>query len=416
MRKLVSIVLVLTFLNGLSAGTSEATDFYPQRIILNLTSEPESSIAVTWRTEKTLDSAVVQFAEATDWIDFKENVIEVNANRTRFITGELDTVFHYSAVLSELKASTQYVYRVGVNKFWSEWFQFTTAGKYPEPFKLIYFGDPQNDIKEHCSRVFRQAYKTAPDASFWLFAGDIVTWPKDSLYGEFFHAGSFIFANTPLILTPGNHDRVLMENGKPARDEQGKVIVMDKVDELWNHHFTLPENGLVGFEETSFFVDYQGVRIIMIQTNDENRLTGQAKWIESLLKDNPNRWTVVSFHHPVYSATSGRDDDKSRIALQPLFDKYSVDLVLTGHDHVYSRSFKLVGNQKVSWDKPGTVYVVSVSGTRMYPVKTDEISIMAKTGGNVQLFQVLTVSQHSLRYESYTATGKLYDHFELKKK
>ena len=66
-------------------------------------------------------------------------------------------------------------------------------------------------------------------------------------------------------------------------------------------------------------------------------------------------------------------------------------------------------------NEPGTVYVVSVSGPKMYSVNSNYNYIMAKTGGNVQLFQTISVNGGKLNYESYTATGELYDSFELNK-
>ena len=69
-------------------------------------------------------------------------------------------------------------------------------------------------------------------------------------------------------------------------------------------------------------------------------------------------------------------------------------------------------------DQTGTVYVVSVSGGKMYDIGDD----WAAKGGqrdriaeNTQLFQVITVEGDRLKYESYTAVGELYDAFDLVK-
>ena len=62
------------------------------------------------------------------------------------------------------------------------------------------------------------------------------------------------------------------------------------------------------------------------------------------------------------------------------------------------------------------MYVVSVSGPKMYTVNSQYKDLMAKIGGNVQLFQVIAVDSGKLKYDSYTAAGKLYDSFELTKK
>ncbi|MBK8946351.1 MAG: metallophosphoesterase [Ignavibacteriae bacterium] len=261
-----------------------------------------------------------------------------------------------------------------------------------------------------------EAFKNTPDASFWLFAGDIVSEPEDEQYEELFYAGGFIFGTMPSIIVTGNHDiGYLMENGKIVRDKKGKKQRGNKVAEMWKEQFTLPENGIAEYNETSYSIDYQGVRFIIVNTNDEKDLSLQIPWLENLLKNNINKWTVVAFHHPIYSAGRDRDDDDTRNAFLPLFDKYGVDLVLTGHDHAYARSYKIKNGERVGEDESGTVYVVSVSGPKMYSVNSNYNHIMAKTGGNVQLFQTISINNNILNYESLTVTGELYDSFELKK-
>jgi len=96
----------------------------------------------------------------------------------------------------------------------------------------------------------------------------------------------------------------------------------------------------------------------------------------------------------------------------PIFDKYNVDIVLTGHDHAYARSYKIRDGKRVDEDENGTVYVVSVNGPKMYSVNSTYNDIMAKTGGNIQLFQIINIDNNNLTYKSYTSTGRLYDSFD----
>lgn len=388
----------------------------PQRIVLNLTETPSTSIAVTWRTIGEIKKPEVQIAEPTNWIEFKKNYRSVDLRNIKVITDENFEVFHHSAIIKGLKPNTLYAYRVGGDTIWSEWNQFKTAQDKAESFKFVFLGDPQTDIKEDCSRVFREAYKTAPDAAFWLIPGDITNAPKDEQYDEFFHAGGFIFGTTPSILTADWHDYdYKRKDGEFVRDGNGNKIKGDSPSNLYLEHFTLPENGMPEYKETSYYLDYQGVRIIVINTFFKDKLNEQVPWLEKLLANNPNKWTIVSFHHPFYSAGANRDDAETRNTFLPIFDKYHVDLVLTGHDHAYARSYKLRNGEKVPWHGKGTVYVVSVSGSKMYSVNTTYNDIMAKIGGNIQLFQIISVEGEVLIYKSYTVTGSLYDSFELSK-
>lgn len=159
--------------------------------------------------------------------------------------------------------------------------------------------------------------------------------------------------------------------------------------------------------------DYQGVRVIVLNSQRTDLLAAQALWLEERLKNNRNRWTVVAFHHPVFSLARTRDNPEIRDAWKPLFDKYGVDLVLQGHDHLYGRGENIGGGPQRREDA-GTVYVVSVGGPTMYEIGPGR-DWATRTGQNLQLYQVIRVNGGSLRYEARTVTGKLFDAFELVK-
>ncbi|MGE5496695.1 MAG: metallophosphoesterase family protein, partial [Syntrophothermus sp.] len=251
-------------------------------------------------------------------------------------------------------------------------------------------------------------------ASFWLFSGDITSEPVDSQIGELFTAAGFIFRTIPIAMVPGNHDMgYKIENGKIVINKKGKKERLKSVSPLWNANFTLPQNGIKGLEGTSYTFDYQGVRFLMLNSN--SLLQEQAAWMEKLLADNPNRWTVAVFHHPLYSSGRERDDRETRNAFLKVFDEYSVDIVLTGHDHTYSRSVKLKNNSPVTDSENGTVYITSVSGPKQYTVNSEYKDLMVRTTGEAQLFQEITINGSTLNFKAYTADGKLFDSFDLKK-
>ncbi len=229
-------------------------------------------------------------------------------------------------------------------------------------------------LHESCEKLTQ----TAPEADFWLFSGDIIGDPEDYQIAEFFYAGAPYIRMVPQVMIPGNHDRKYKrdENGEYLRNEDGNRIRLREIDPYWHTSFTLPKNGIDGLEETSYYFDYQGVRFIMINSNDKRE--EQAVWMEKILKNNDNNWTIVTFHHPVYSAGRDRDRRETRDIFSPLFDKYNVDLVLTGHDHAYARSHKLKAGEIVDENKQGTVYIVSVSGPKMYSVNSNYEHLMVK--------------------------------------
>ena len=165
--------------------------------------------------------------------------------------------------------------------------------------------------------------------------------------------------------------------------------------------------------ETVYFIDYQGVRFVMLNGNE--KLQEQAEWLDRVLSQNSQDWTIAAIHQPVYSTARKRDNTLLQDLFVPIFDKYSVDLVLQGHDHTYSRTFKLRNGKRVEDNESETVYVISVSGPKNYSVNKRYEHLMEKMETGRQLFQVISVNKNRLQYESYNALGELYDSFELKK-
>ncbi|MEM1326452.1 MAG: metallophosphoesterase family protein [Bacteroidota bacterium] len=388
---------------------TEAIDVYPpspipDRIILMLTESPDESMAVNWRTSLAVDKAIVEVAKAGPSPDFAKEIQTFEGETTALLTDRNGANYH-SAVMTGLKAETMYAYRVGNGVHWSEWIHFKTASSEPQPLSFLYFGDAQNNLKSMWSRAIRGAYSKLPDANFMIHAGDLINRANsDHEWGEWFYAGSWIYRSTPSIATPGNHEYY--------RNAGRETLLSNH----WKPTFTLPENGPDNSNETVYYVDYQDTRIISLnsislQISPEDS-AAQVNWLTELLENNDQKWTVVTMHYPIYSSTRGRDNVGLRNALQPIFEKYKVDIVLQGHDHTYGRGTNLPLGSKTT-TVGGPIYVVSVSGPKMYDVGLEEW--MQRAASNTQLYQLIHIKDNKLKYEAYTVTGELYDAFELKK-
>ena len=107
-----------------------------------------------------------------------------------------------------------------------------------------------------------------------------------------------------------------------------------------------------------------------------------------------------------------------------MLDEFKVDLVLTGHDHTYARSGDTTakvgtqnaasGYQQLFDPAIDTVYVVSVSGPKMYDLTNVDWAV--RSAEDTQLYQIITVSGDQLHYVARTATNRLYDQFTLQKR
>ena len=406
-RILPSLLFALLFSSALSA---QMYDYYPpsklpDRIMLNLTSDPTRSMAVTWRTSTQIDSGVVQYTEADPSPDLEDKATTLPAVTT-FYKSDASEANYHSTVMEDLKPGRMYAYRVGHGHFWSEWAHFRTPDKGKTNMSFIYFGDAQNDLKSMWSRAIRGAFQEAPKADFLLHAGDLVNRRnRDHEWGEWYYAGGWIYSMIPSIATPGNH-----EYGK---DENDNYVLSSH----WKPTFTLPENGPKGYDETAYFIDYQDVRIISFDAPAFYRSAAdsiaQVLWLDSLLAETDAKWKIVTMHYPIYSTKFGRDNTELRTAVQPILQRYGVDIVLTGHDHGYGRGTNIPIGVREKNSLDGPIYVVSVSGPKMYDIGFG--AWMQRGASNTQLFQILNVTDDVLKFEAYTVDNQLYDAFEIHK-
>ncbi len=393
----------------------------PDRIILTFNGSPSTKRAVTWRTDSSIKKAEAQIAVAGLNSDFVKEASTYTANTEEFDLGLYKSnksliVNYHSVVFENLKPNTLYAYRVGFAENWSEWIQFKTAHDTYSPTQFVYFGDAQNDILNHWSRVIRMAYKTAPSASFVIHAGDLVdSAHKDNEWAQWFKAGGFIHSQWTAIPVVGNHEF--------QRFDGYEGTLPRRLSIQWRPQFTLPveDNLDEKLHETVYSVEYQDILILVL--NSTGHLEEQTEYIREKLTNSDAKWKIVTNHHSVFSPAEGRDFEYARKVWKPMFEKYGVDLVLNGHDHTYARGHTPVKSQNVN--ESGifkTLYVTSVSGPKQYKIDKDKIEYYEtdgyksdKMGEETQFFQVINVENNILTYSAYTTLGDLYDRAIIKK-
>lgn len=388
-----------------------APGLMPDRIVLTWSGDPKTTQSVTWRTSTDVALGKAEIAVAEASAQFTKKARSVDAESVA-LKSNLNTAHYHTVLFKDLAPGTKYAYRVGDGANWSEWFHFNTANSTEEPFSFIYFGDAQNDVRSLWSRVLREAYSDAPKAKFLLHAGDLInTAQSDAEWGEWFGAGGWLNASIPNVPVVGNHEMHKVDD------------TLRRVTHHWRPQFALPEQGPEGLEETCYTFEYQNTCFVILNSNA--KIAEQAVWLDETLAKNTKPWVVCSFHHPIFSTAKDRDNAALRNAWKPILDKHRVDIVLQGHDHSYGRTGlttpaqepETTGNVATGVthrdEHYGTVYVVSVSGPKMYNVTPKPF--MVRLAEDTQLYQIIHIDGMKLTYEARTATGELYDAFHLDK-
>ena len=149
----------------------------------------------------------------------------------------------------------------------------------------------------------------------------------------------------------------------------------------------------------SFKAPRQDVRFIAFESTYPD--PEQVKWLEGELRGAREAWKVMFFHHPLYSSGQRHGSDTQlRDVLEPLFIKYNVSMVLTGHDHFYERT------------KPqkGIIYFVVGAGGQLRPGNIDRTSgITAKGFDSDTSFMVGEFIDDEFIFQAISRSGQIVD-------
>ena len=135
---------------------------------------------------------------------------------------------------------------------------------------------------------------------------------------------------------------------------------------------------------------------------DSNYLdAGQLTWLKETLRASTAAWKIAFFHHPLYSSAHrhGSEDDL-RAVLEPILVANGVQVVFSGHDHVYERV------------KPqmGVSYFVCGSSGQLRRGDLGKGSALTASGFDQDLaFVVATIAGDELRFETVSRTGVIVD-------
>lgn len=383
--------------NRIERPTSLPSSEQPDQICLTWSGDPRTTQAVQWRTAVSVPDG---------WVEYREgDVGEVIQKEAKGILIEDRMVKNdpvnrrYAVTLTGLAPDKTYTYRVGSKQknLWSEWTTFNTAPDAPEPFSFVYMGDVQVGFT-YWRNMVAAAEAKAPDAAFYIVAGDLVN--KGSYRNEwdaFFGAVQSVADNRPVIPTLGNHDYAKQD-----------------VPKMYLDMFTLPEDGSKGVPpEHAYSFRYGNALFVVLDSNED--IEEQAPWLEEQLRTTDAKWKLAIYHHPAYSSSPNRDNSEVRDAWGDIFDKYHLDMALQGHDHAYLRTYPMKDEKRADSPANGTYYIVTVAGQKYYEQEAGDYAEVAFP--NTSTYQVLNITTNPdvLTYVAYDGEGNQRDRVVIQK-
>ena len=312
------------------------------------------------------------------------------------------------ANMTDLEPDTEYAYQVGSDEDgFTEVQKFSTGGVGGDD-EFLLFGDPQvgagggepNDAAGW-DRTLSSAVATADDPSFFYSLGDQVNSAgNQEQYAQYLAPEAT--RTIPQATTIGNHD------------------VSSKAFE---QHFNRPNvsqdhggGGVITSGGDYWFIE-DGVLFLNINSNSSD-MDAHAEFIDEVVAEHGDqaRWTVLGFHHSIYStATHWNDLDVKRLrkAIPPVAARNDIDLVVSGHDHIYNRTFLMDGEGKpVEGSEAGaeeekedgqTLYLTltSSSGSKFYGYVPGLYWEGKSVHNDVPAFTRVRVSDEALRATTY---------------
>ena len=396
-----------------------------------------SSMIIKWRTSEPSSSKVLYGTHSN------------NLNKSVILK---ERVTDHEVKIEGLKEHTKYYYAVGneeemlIENDKTYYFITSPDQGYSEIVHIWAIGDfgtgdrePEN--VKNAYMKFRRGHHT----DVWLMLGDIAYYHgkeeefQRSIFGDTY---KYMMRNTVMWPTPGNHDM------RSADSETQSGPYYDV--------FTLPTNGEAGGEpsgtEAYYSYNYGDIHFISMDSEDTPRqvFSDMARWLQRDLEQDDHNWKIAFFHHPPFTkGTHNSDldlDSRGRLKemrenILPILEEYGVDLVLSGHSHIYERSYLIKGHYGYSKDfdpdsmiikydnekkknksaflkkedNNGTVYIVcGVSGSRP-PVGTCDHPAMAVCKGNCHGSLSIEIRDNLLLGVFVDEYGKTKDSFTLTK-
>ena len=126
----------------------------------------------------------------------------------------------------------------------------------------------------------------------------------------------------------------------------------------------------------------------------------QLAWLEKELQNSGSDWKICYFHHPLYSSGAYHGSSvELRTLLEPLFVKYGVNVVFSGHEHIYER----VKPQK------GIYYFTEGCSGELRNGNLTKTDLTAAGYDQDRAFMLVEIAGDQLYFQTITRTGQTVD-------
>ena len=322
----------------------------PRRVTVVFNGDTGTSKGFCWYTDAQTDTKVqvnLFLFDVTDDLTFSDAVCT-----------EFQGVYMHKIVVGGLTSGYTYSYRVGDGTTWSDWGTFKTDNG-DSKLNFVAISDPQGSSLESTQKAaatMAAAFKTMPNVDFYIDCGDITNDCTNEEWDMYSQAFAPYDMSTTLVPVAGNHD-----GDTEAADWFNNMFCLDTSESVYNTY------------GVNYSFDYGNAHFAVLNSNDLAMLTvsdAQLNWLKNDLNSTDADWKIVMLHKSPY--TLGKDakwPDALYLqdALGDICDECGVDIVMSGHDHMYLRTNPISGGEVA---QNGTTYMlVGTAGAKRYETR-----------------------------------------------
>lgn len=413
MKKILNIFLIIVlfiFLFNFKIHIKAASaDVY--NIVTCPGEDMATQMRINWQSKKTISNLKVEYTLASD-TNFSNSII-IDGEFTSFsrqnnepfegtiYVGFSTPRYVWNASLDNLTPETKYIYRIVDDvKTYSDIYHFETASQNDDEFSFLFMTDPQY-YDEEGSQIFNkfaERHITNDDIKFTFITGDISDKGGNSNYWDMFYTKSSL-RKVPYATTVGNHDYY---DSKTTRTDNF----------IFNHFFNNPKNGPEHVKGSSYYFVYNQALFIMLDSEEKYNTSEQKQWFKDVCSSIDCSYIIVGCHKSAYPAGPYVALGKTFIAeWGPVFDECQVDLVLSGHDHVFTRTKNIVNGAVATEKYKGTVYIEGgAAGPKYYAIQSleNEDKWAAVVEKRI-CATVITLGKETYSTKTYSNSGVLLD-------
>lgn len=344
-----------------------------------------NTVVVMWESTTNLLGAV-RYGIGDELDQRMENVrarvmkaaVATSAGKNAAVSREF---YVYEAILKDLKPGTRYGYAVELDGVSAPVCHFRTFVPGAQATRFIVYGDTRSDPPVHTALAKRFR---AHEPEFILHTGDLVAKGRDySLWSkEFFTPMASVINEVPFFSVIGNHE------------EDGTNYLA---------YFHLPGN------ELWYSFDVGPVHVLALDFHYQGSKTEQFRFARQDLATTRAPWKLVVLHTPVFNV-GGHASDWGQTNYLPLFHREKVDLVLSGHSHLYERFRPLAYRGQTK--RAITHVTTGGGGANLHPSFDHPALLVRETTKHYMVFEA---TPDKLKAEAIRADGSLLDSFELTK-